>query len=195
MKKYIFFFGLLFHLEQKPFDLSAWLEFKPSYFFFVAEPMHAIYRHGGFQLQASTSVPMHRFVDFYASVGYRQAWGHALNTKEDTTIKVVPVDLGLKFIETFRDSWFYFLTIGPRGFYVQQKNKTETVDAKASGGFVGFFTNFGCNKEFDNGCLLGLFAEYSYEKKAICPTMDNVYSNGPVQIGGIALGFSAGYAF
>ena len=195
IKKFIFLFGLLLYAEQKSFDLSPWLECKPSYFIFIAEPMHAIYPHGGFQVQASTSVPVYKFIDFYASVGYRQAWGHALNTEQDTTLKIVPVDVGLKFIESFCDSWRYFLTVGPRGFYVQQKNTTENVDAVASGGFVGFFANFGCNKEFYNGCLLGLFAEYCYEKTSICPTMQNVYSNGPVQIGGVALGFSVGYAF
>lgn len=69
------------------------------------------------------------------------------------------------------------------------------VDCKINSGGVGMFVNAGLNATVADCFLLGIFGEYSYEKKKICPKRPNVYSNGCVQIGGFAFGMSLGYAF
>jgi hypothetical protein len=53
----------------------------------------------------------------------------------------------------------------------------------------------GFNVLFTNGFLLGIFGEYSYEKQSISPKTANVFSSGKVQLGGLAVGASLGYAF
>jgi len=176
-------------------DLTPWLEIKPSYFFFSASPMNDIYDDGGFEIQGSLSVPFCNYLDLYGSIGYREAWGRALNTCEKTSLTVIPVDIGLKPVFNFCERFYYFFAIGPRYFYFHQHNNSPYVDCIINGNGVGLFVNTGFNILISECLLLGIFGEYSYEKKSICPHMPNVFSNGSVQIGGFAFGLSVGYAF
>ncbi len=194
-KKIALLSALLCTSTQYASDVTPWLEIKPSYFFFCASPMNKIYDHGGFEIQGSVSVPVYNYLDLYGSIGYRKAWGHALNTCATTSLTVVPVDIGLKPIFNFCERFYYFFAIGPRFFYFHQQNNSPYVDCIINGGGIGLFINTGFNVLLADCLLLGIFGEYSYEKKTICPNMPNVFSNGGVQIGGFAFGVSLGYAF
>jgi hypothetical protein len=194
-KKFVFFSAVLCTFTQHTTQLSPWLEVKPSYFLFCACPMNNIYDKGGFQVQGSTSVPVHNYFDVYGSIGYRQAWGHALNTCEKTTLAVIPIDIGLKSICNVRERGYCFLGLGPRFFYFNQDNSSPYVACNITGWGVGLFANTGFGVQVTDHFLWGIFAEYSYEAQTICPTMSDVYSNGSVQIGGVAVGISLGYLF
>ncbi len=176
-------------------DLTPWLEIKPSYFFFSACPMNNIYNHGGFEIQGSASVPICKYLDAYGSIGYRRVRGHALSTCSKTSLTVIPIDIGLKPIFNFCERFNYFFAIGPRYFYFNQHNKSPYVDCRINDIGIGLFVNTGLNVLIADRFLLGIFGEYSYEKKKICPSASNVFSNGNVQIGGFAFGVSLGYAF
>jgi len=180
---------------QHAFNCRPWLEIKPSYFFFATSPMRQIYNHGGFEVQGSVSVPVCKYLDLYGSVGYRKTRGHALNTCEKTSLNVIAVDIGLKPIFKFCERFYYFFAIGPRYFHFHQHNDSPYVDCKINGNGIGLFVNTGFDVLLADHFLLGIFGEYSYEKKKICPKKPNVFSNGGVQIGGFAFGVSLGYAF
>ena len=194
-KKNVLLSALLCISTQCASDVTPWLEIKPSYFFFNKSPMKNIYNKGGFELQASASVPCCHYLDFYGSIGCRHVSGHALNTCEKTSLTVVPGDIGLKPVFSFHDYFYYFFAIGPRFLYFQQKNDSPYVDRIIKGGSVGLFFNTGFNVLLFEHFLLGIFGEYSYEKATVCPKKPNVYSNGSLQIGGLAFGLSLGYAF
>ncbi len=194
-KKITLFSVLLCTSIQYASDLTTWLEIKPSYFFFYNDPMNEIYDKGGFQVQASASVPFKNYFDFYGSLGYRRVTGHALNTCENTTLSVIPVDIGIKPIWNFCEKFYYFFAVGPRFFFFQQNNDSTYVSSSINDCGVGLFANTGLNILIKNSFLLGIFGEYSYEQKTICPTEPNVYSSGVVQLGGLAFGISFGYAF
>lgn len=194
-KKIILCVALLSVWTQYACDETAWFQVKPSYFFFTSSPMKHVYDHGGVQIQASASIPYCAYLDMYGSVGYRKVWGRACNTCEKTNLAVMPVDIGLKPIVTIGECFRYFFAIGPRYFHFHQRNHSPYVDCSIKSGGVGLFVNTGFNALLANCFLLGIFGEYSYEKKKICPTRPNVYSNGTVQIGGLAFGVSLGYAF
>jgi hypothetical protein len=194
-KKNALLCALLCVSTQYALALTPWLEIKPSYFFFYDSPMKHIYNKGGYEIQASVSVPVHRHFDVYGSIGGRHVSGHALNTCEDTSLTLVPIDIGLKPIVNFCERFYYFFAMGPRFFYFHQKNESPFVDCSITSGGVGLFINSGFNVLIREHFLLGIFGEYSYEKKKICPNQPNVFSNGSVQIGGLAFGVSLGYAF
>lgn len=194
-KKITLLSTLLCILTQYACDVTTWLEIKPSYFFFVSSGMKDIYDRGGFEIQGSVSIPYCTYFDLYGSIGYRKVWGHALNTCETTSLAVIPIDIGVKPIFNVRENIYYFFAVGPRYFHLHQRNKSPYVDCNVKSGGVGFFVNTGFNALLADCFLLGLFGEYSYEKKKICPKRPNVYSNGPMQIGGFAFGVSLGYSF
>lgn len=194
-KKITLFVALFCTSTQYASNVTPWLEIKPSYFFFSSCPMKDIYHHGGFEIQGSVSVPVCNYLDVYGSIGYRHARGHALNTCEQTSLTVVPIDIGLKPIFNFCERFYYFFAIGPRYFHLHQRNNSPYVDCNIKGNGIGFFVNTGFNVLLADCFLLGIFGEYSYEKKKICPNRLNVFSNGNVQIGGFAFGVDLGYAF
>jgi hypothetical protein len=194
-KKIILLSALLCSLTQHASDMTSWFEIKPSYFFFATSPMNEIYDNGGLQLQGSASLPLCDYLDFYASVGYRQAWGNALNSQEDTSLIVIPVDIGLKPVFNLGESFHYFFAVGPRYFCFSQSNSSLYVNSIINDAGVGLFVNTGFNLEFVDCCVLGIFGEYSYENKIIDSNRPNVYSGGAVQMGGFAFGVSLGYAF
>lgn len=194
-KKITLLTSLFWIISNHASYLAPWLEIKPSYFLFTSAPMKDIYHKGGFQVQASTSIRVNYHLDLYGSIGYRESWGHALNTYEQTSLTIVPIDIGLKPIFNWGERGYYFFAIGPRFFYLQQKNQSPYVDSKIKAGSVGLFVNTGINFLLRNHFLLGIFGEYSYEKKTIYPNMLNVFSGGPTQVGGFAIGLNLGYAF
>jgi len=194
-KKIALISALFYPLTQYASDVTPWLEIKPSYFFFCASPMHNIYDKGGFEIQGSVSGPLCKYIDLYGSIGYRKVGGHALNTGEKTSLSVLPVDIGLKPIFNFCERFYYFFAIGPRYFYFHQHNNSPYVDRIIKGGGIGVFANTGFNVLLADSLLLGIFGEYSYEKKTICSKRPNVFSSGSVQMGGFAFGVSLGYAF
>lgn len=193
-KKIIVFCALLSTYSGYSFDPTPWLEVKPSYFLFFDSVMSEIYNKGGFQVQGSASIPFRNYFDWYGSVGYRQSWGHALNTCEKTNLIVVPIDFGIKPIFDLHNNVDAFFAIGPRVFYLHQHNNSAYVDCNINAWGIGCFVNAGLNFLFKNAFLFGIFAECSYESKTICPCMHNVYSGGSMQIGGFACGISLGYA-
>lgn len=176
-------------------DLTSWLEIKPSYFFFTACPMNTVYNNGGFEVQGSASVPVCKYLDMYGSIGYRKVQGHALNSCSKTSLTVIPIDVGIKPIFNFCEHYYYFFAVGPRYFYFSEHNQSPYVDCKINDIGIGLFVNTGCNVLIADHFLLGIFGEYSYEKKKICPSKSHVFSNGSVQMGGFAFGISLGYAF
>jgi len=193
-KNFIVCAALLCTLTQYASDVTSWFEIKPSYFLFSESPMNEIYNHGGFELQGSASVPFCDWLDFYASLGYRQAWGHALNSDESTNLIVLPVDIGVKAIFNFDERFNYFVAIGPRVFYFHQKNDSLYVDSIMSGAGLGLFVNTGFDILLRDHFLFGVFCEYSYENKTISSDRSNVFSNSNVQMGGFVFGLSLGYA-
>lgn len=194
-KKIMVFFGLLCSLTQHASDLRSWLEVKPGYFFFSAQPMHQIYDHGGFQVQASASISVYDHLDFYGSIGFREAWGHALDSGENTKIMVIPVDIGFKPVWNFAEKFNFFFAVGPRYFCFNQENDSLYVDSIVNSAGIGCFVNTGLNVQLSENFLLGLFGEYSYENKVIDSNTPNVYSGGKIQLGGFTFGMSFGYEF
>jgi len=194
-KKRILFSVLLCIVTPYASASRLWLEIKPSYFFFAASVMRDIYDHGGFEIQGSASGSLCNYLALYGSIGYRTAQGHALNSCEKTRLTIIPVDIGFKPIFNVGQHCYSFFAIGPRYFHFHQHNNSPYVDCTINGNGIGLFVNTGFNALLANHLLLGIFGEYSYEKKGICPKKPLVFSNGSVQIGGFAFGASVGYAF
>ena len=194
-RKIAVFFALLVAGIQRESDAKPWLECRPSYFFFPNNPMKDIYSRGGVELQGSISAPCHHYLNVYGSIGYRKVHGKALNTGEKTKIMVLPIDIGLKPIFNFHECFYCFFAIGPRYFYFRQHNNSPYVNPLVKGSGIGFFINTGFEALMAEHFLWGVFGEYSYEKKTIRSQIPTVYSNGSVQMGGLAFGVSLGYAF
>jgi hypothetical protein len=84
--------------------------------------MRSIYDKGGIDLQISGSYPIWRWIQIYGSVEYLERHGRSLKGHQKTSIWEVPLSLGAKLVAQI-DPWaHYYLTIGPRYFFVHGHN-------------------------------------------------------------------------
>lgn len=175
------------------------IEAKAGYFFFSGSQMRDVYKHGGWDVQLSSSYPVWspmEKLDFnvYGAVEYFQCQGRSLQGNQSTTLWAIPVNLGLKTSLVIKPKVQYYFTLGPRYFYIHQHNNSSYVDRNKSRNGVGLFVNTGCNFILSNHFLIDLFGEYSYATTHFHTKKQNVYTRN-IQISGFTFGGGLGYAF
>lgn len=168
------------------------VEAKAGYFIFKNSKMRDVYDNGGFEIQLSGSYHLLDVWHLYGSVGYLQACGKSMNFHEKTKIWQIPVDIGLKPIVALTPCMDWFMAIGPRFFYVHQRNHSDYVSKNVEKGNIGMFVNSGI--DFTPACnyYINLFGEYSYQPIRPSSSKDGVHSK-TIQIGGFTVGVGFGY--
>ncbi len=171
------------------------LEAKAGYFNFGSQKMRKIYDHGGLDLQLSGSFPIvHKYWYVYASVEYLQRHGKSLGSNQKTEIYEVPLSLGIRPIFKVSSAVDYYLTLGPRYFFVHVHNHSSFVPRNSNENGLGGFTNTGflfhCTPDF----FIDIFGEYSYKRLHFHTHKKNV-SGHTVQVGGYTFGGGLGYRF
>jgi len=119
------------------------LDTKVGYFFFSDAKMCKIYDQGGLDMQVSGSYPLWRWLQIYGSVEYLERHGRSLNDHQKTKIWEVPLSLGLKAVIPICQQLQYYLTLGPRYFFVHAHNNSSFVDRNMSQNGLGGFANMG----------------------------------------------------
>ncbi|MGH2639613.1 MAG: hypothetical protein ACRDF4_10100, partial [Rhabdochlamydiaceae bacterium] len=170
------------------------IEIKGGYFIFLDAKMSKIYDHGGLDVQVSGSYPLYRYVQVYGSIEYLERYGTSLNGGDKTKIWEIPLSLGLKPVITICSMIQYYLTIGPRYFFVHAHNSSSALDRNISQNGLGGFLNTGFNFFPCRHLLIDVFGEYSYKRMQFRSSTTNVYGK-TVQVGGFVFGVGLGYAF
>ena len=170
------------------------LEVKAGYFFFSSSKLRKIYKKGGLDLQLSSSYPIWKWLQAYASVEYLTRSGKIRNSGKKTTIWELPVSLGLQPVVVIHPMVHYYLSIGPRYFFVHQHNDSPFLDKVLTHSGVGGFVNTGFHFFPINRLVIDIFGEYSYKKMHFHAHKTNVEGRN-IQVGGFAFGGGLGYAF
>ncbi len=170
------------------------LEIKGGYFFFSDAKMQKVYNEGGLDVQVSGSYPVWRWLQIYGSVEYLERHGKSLGGHQKTRIWEVPLSLGLKPVITICQKMQYYLTLGPRYFFVQAHHSSSYVDRNMSQNGLGGFVNTGFNFFPCDHLLVDVFGEYSYKRMHFHSYRTNSYGES-VQVGGFTFGAGLGYAF
>lgn len=175
-------------------EIRPTLEVKGGYFFFADSKLRKIYNEGGVDVQVSGSFPIWEWLQGYVSVEYLERHGRSLHGHQKTSIWEIPVSVGLKPVFKICPEVEYYITIGPRYFYVHQHNHSSFVDRHLSHNGVGGFVNTGFNFFPMEHFLVDVFGEYSYERAHFHAHKTHVYGRS-IQVGGFVFGVGLGYAF
>lgn len=170
------------------------LEVKGAYFFFSDSKMRKIFNKGGGDVQLSASYPIWKWLQIYGSVEYMQRHGKSLGGHQKTSLWEVPLSLGLKPVIKISPAVHYYLTLGPRYFFVHTHANSSYVDKTLHENGCGGFANMGFNFFPVRHLVVDVFGEYSYKRMHFHSHKHNVYGE-KVQIGGFAFGAGLGYAF
>lgn len=170
------------------------LNIKVGYFIFSDAKMRKIYNKGGLDVQISRSFPLWKWLYAYGSVEYLSRHGKSLNGHQKTKIWEVPLSLGLKAIIPFCQEIQYYLTLGPRYFFVHVHNRSSYVSRNLNKNDLGGFVNMGLNFFPCQNLQVDVFGEYSYGRLHFHSSKTHSYGRS-VQIGGFTFGAGLGYAF
>ena len=168
------------------------LEIKGGYFFFSDPKMRKVYDHGGFDLQFSGTYPIWRWFQFYGSVEYLERSGASLNGGNQTKIWILPLSAGIQSLFRMHRRLQYYVTLGPRYFFVHAHTRASDLDRNLSQSGFGGFLNTGFRFFPVAHLFFDGFGEYSYQKVHFHASKTNVYGQ-TTQIGGFA--FSAGFGY
>ena len=170
------------------------LEVKGGYFLFSDSKMRKIYDRGGIDVQLSTSCPIWKWLQMYASIEYMQIEGRTLGGHEKTKIWEVPLSLGLQPVAVISPTVHYYLTIGPRYFFVHQHNYSHYLSKNVGNNGLGGFVNTGFYFFPCKHLLLDVFGEYSYKRMHFHSHKSHVYGE-KTQVGGFVFGLGIGCVF
>ncbi len=182
---------------QESFQSSPWddygsfalAEFKMGYFRFSDKSLRHIYDEGLLDLQLVSSFCVWKPLYLYLAGEYIGAEGRSIEGHYRTKIRIVPISLGLQYIQPITYDFKYYLTLGPRLFYFHQKNHAPGVASQNKWG-CGGFVNTGFMYYLSEHIIVDFFGEYSYKRMHLHKSNP---SGSHLQIGGLTLGAGIGY--
>ncbi len=181
-------------IASEPNKFQPLLEIRGGYFFFSASKMRKIYNKGGGAVGLSGSCPVWKWLQIYGSAEYMERHGKSLGGHQKAKIWEVPISLGLKPVISICQKVQFYLTLGPRYFFVHTHANSSYVNKTLNRNGLGGFANMGFNFFPCRHLLLDVFGEYSYKRIHFHPSKHNTYGQA-VQIGGFTFGAGIGYAF
>lgn len=132
----------------------------------------------------------------FASIEYFQKKGHSIGLCNDTKVKLVPMALGLKYMQSlFCDRTDWYIGLGFQPVYISTNNCSEYVLTKQSRWGFGGIAKGGTYIDLSCNFVLDLFVGYSFVKagcKKVCT--QNVVPL-KVNVSGVIVGGGIGYRF
>ena len=166
-----------------PFGSFILNEFKMGYFRFGDKKLRHNYQKGLLDIQLTSSFCFWKPLYAYVAVEYVGSNGRIQGSHRKISIRMVPVSLGIQYIQPITCDLKYYLTAGPRYFFVHQWTRTKSLTPHGCGGFV----NTGFIYYLSNHITIDFFGEYSFKK------LHFNHMGGNLQVGGMTLGAGIGY--
>jgi hypothetical protein len=157
-------------------------EFKMGYFRFGDKKLRHWYDKGILDLQLTSTYRLIRPFYLYGSLEYMGDNGRR-HTGQKIKIRIVPISLGLQYLQKITPDFKYYLTLGPRYYFVHQWNHSHSQTHQGFGGFA----NTGFLYYLSENIVVDAFAEYSYKR------MNFHNLGGNLQVGGLTFGGGIGY--
>ncbi len=167
-------------------------EFKMGYFRFGDRTLRHTYSDGLLDMQLASSFRVWKPLYIYAAIEYIGADGRTLGGHKKTQIRLVPLSLGLQYIQKITFDLKYYLTVGPRLFHFHQKNHSRRLASTVNKWGCGGFINTGFMYYLSENLLIDFFGEYSYKRMHFKTNQTN-FEGRSLQIGGLTLGAGLGY--
>jgi hypothetical protein len=178
--------------ECDPYSSFILNEFKMGYFRFENKELRHVYDKGVLDLQLTSSFRFWKPLYAYFAIEYINAEGRTIGGHKKTKIRIVPLSLGVQYIQPVTCDFKYYLTIGPRYFFFHQHNYSSGLQPIVNKNGCGGFINTGFMYYLSNHIIIDFFGEYSYKMMHFKSHRTLVEGNS-FQVGGLTLGAGLGY--
>jgi len=157
-------------------------ELKFGYFRFGDRTMRHIYDRETFDVELVATFRLYDPLFLYTAAGCVPKHGRFHHNRKKTFVIIVPVSVGAQFDWKIVYDLNYYITLGPRYFFVHQSiDRGPTANRSGYGGFV----NTGFQYYLDERVIFDFFGEYSYGRA-------HLYKHHS-DVGGLTIGGGIGY--
>lgn len=151
-------------------------------YFLPTEQLYKDVYGGGFHFGGEVTYSIMKSISIYFGASFFSKKGAMIPFEEETTISIIPVELGARF--TFSTDKIKPYIGGGVGYYSLSE---ESFLGKVTGGGVGFFGQLGVGINLINSIVIDISAKYNFSNVTIGAIENNV--------GGIRIGMGIGASF
>lgn len=182
--------GLIGSIEAFKPELQP--EFRIGYFRPSETKFRKIYQEWSAQCQFEVSTPVYTPMPIYGwfNVGYDYTRGLSLGLKNRTSIRLVPMTLGLKYYWCLMPRLSVYLGAGGGGTYVQIHDDNPDVVRHTNKMAWGVALKSGLNYKIGRSAFADFFVDYTYMHLAV-----HGKNRNNANLGGLIIGFGAGIQF
>ncbi len=170
------------------------IEGKFSYFRPDADVLRKIFPGWMPSYSIEVSNPIWKTIHIWGSVGYISKHGHSLGDHQSTSMRIIPIPLGLEYLSEFSDWIKLYAGLGPRYFFVHVTNHSHFVHRTNSGNGLGGAFRGGGLIYFNKHLVLDLFVDYSLKKMDFSGSSKTIKRHD-LDLSGVSLGAGLGYQF
>jgi opacity protein-like surface antigen len=157
------------------------LELKAGYFRPSKQLFRTVYG-GGLKLTGEVTLPVWKHMDVFVSAGYSSQGGELTITGEETRLRMVPIEAGIKY-RLLKGSPFLYVGAGLAFHHYQESSSIGDV----SGNALGLVLKAGITIPMTNRWTVDLHLNGSY-----CTANP---TDSDINIGGLSAGIGVGYRF
>ena len=133
-------------------------------------------------------------LSFFGQIDYLFKDGFSLDFHQATTIQLVPITFGVKWIEPFRDDVELYFGIAPKYYFMYTTNDSTYVPSSSNENGCGILANIGTFIYPTEHFMIDVFLSYSYMNFA-APASTSQVSGFETNVSGFNLGVGLGYDF
>lgn len=133
-------------------------------------------------------------LSFFGQVDYLFQKGHALVTREDTRIQLIPLTVGIKWIQRVNNYVEVYAGAAPKYYFMRIGNDSDFVPRKSHKNGCGGYATIGIFLFPEEQFIVDLFCSYSYMNfKAPASTL--AYTGFRTDVSGFNVGVALGWDF
>lgn len=186
----LFYLFLLF----APFFIHAsTTEFRVGYYYPQSNLMRDIYQNGGVEFEFENTVLISRYIDLWANINYFQRDGRSLGLSDKTSVKLIPVSLGFKYLYACANYWNIYLGIGGSYTWARFHDQSSYVEKHPRKQAFGWVVKSGIIHYLQPCLYLNLFADYY--STSIAGVHQNGVEGTACNVGGLRTGVGIGTSY
>lgn len=195
-------FFILIFLSNTSLDCrKVILEFKGAYLLPTNHTLRKAYNNGsalyGPELTVQLGKKHHWTKNIYAFMGadYFQKEGHDLGLCDSTTLRLVPLTLGLKYMIPMTRRADFYLGLGFESLFVQAQSHRACVTAEKNLWTFGGITELGTYIDVTHHVMLNFFFNYSFINAKTDSFYGHTRTGCTVDLSSALFGVGLGYRF
>lgn len=190
---------------QACFPESPMVEFRTSYFRPSSSEIRDLFHDGRVNYQLTGTCPIYggpmllaRGINLWGAVDYLSVNGRSLGLAEKTTLRMVPLTLGIKYFSPSIGAQcpiHFYAAGGMKYYFVHSHNSSDAVQRSVNRHGMGGVLEAGLMTTLLQHYLFDLFMAYSFKSFRAPSTSNPAVEGRGLNVSGLNVGAGIGYKF